>query len=779
MKHEDLILRSVSKLSKAFKFPMEALPVFIDSARKGPVAYTSVNGIWIGSKVVDNDPRNIHVYLAHEIFHYVVNNHGLTHKYTNPVVNLITDYKINELLYTLFGYDVKAVKYPGLLNRKWFGMTLDQIGQALLKRNVQEVTCSAEGLPHPRVAECAAYLRKKYVQHLSDIAPELFFLTRREEQVYSDVTLKTNDRSELVFDTCPLDKHELLKGLWYALWHKRPVASRTPGPCSVEQSFLYSLDLDRLRKATVGRAADSLWAARKLFNRLGKDANWIQAKQQKARFRVTVATDKLRRAKSAATKKHAAISLARAKASEAKAKALQPLSKLLTTHPVVTQTNAISYSPNSLSSAHKKPPSLVLPQVRVNESVKRIRLLVKGFDERFAKLQELVDDMRDQLGDMEGIADLGDDPTEGSSGPDQHRDAGDNGPQDTGNDAQDSSGDDDAGQDAEGNEDEDGAGVPKDRNKKGKKGKKRSDKTSPSESEGSADQTIPRLLPGKGHPAPPKPDQKKAPAGHGTGQGVREKLMNNLDANYTSLSSILDYMREVSTLLAQIRSRNRKTHTDGPDATYEYGNDLGRAATEEISLLANDVTRLDFLVKLSNHQLLLHSPQEKRRSSVILCLDTSGSMAGEFYNRAAGFCLAVMRYMQKEKRGVALLTFDSSKCKEYVADVGKSIDAPTIIDILTSPSYGGTDFDIPLLRSQEIKQEYGWKTLTTFLVTDGYCGLRQADKINQQKTNQDRIIVACVSTDSASSLAPVADEVHNIKRKGTTLEMVKAAHTLF
>jgi uncharacterized protein with von Willebrand factor type A (vWA) domain len=768
MKHEDLILKSVAKLSKAFKYPMEALPIFIDSARKGPVAYTSADGIWLNLKVIEKDPKNVHVYLAHEVFHYVVNNHGLTHKYPHLVVNLITDYKINELLHTLFGYDVSAVKFQGLLNRKWFGMTLDQIGQALLKRDTQEVTCSAEGLPHPRVAECAAFLRKRYVQHLSDIAPELFYLTRSEERTYSDVTLRSNNRSALAFDTVPLDKHELLKGIWYALWHKKPIASRTPGPCSMEQAFLYSLNLDRLREATVGKASDSLWAARKIFNHLGRDHGWILNKQHKAKTRLHEATDKLRYAKTKLLKKKAALRFARAKTSHDNAVALQPLAKLLKTHPVVTQTSVINYSPSSLASVHKKPPSLVLPPVRVNETVKRVRLLVKGFGERFVKLQELMDDMRDQLGDMEGIDQL----AEGSSPPedtDQNEQEGPAGSEESEDEGAELSEDSEPDTDKDSEEETKVKSKPK----KGKKGSSDTGNPVDAESSGSSE------TPAKPGPGGTKLSQAKSAAGKGKGTSVRDKLMDNLNANFNALASILEHMREVSTLLAQIRSRNRKTHSEGPDATYEYGNDLGRAATEEIALLANKSTRLDFLVKLSNHQLLLHSPQEKRRSSVILCLDTSGSMAGEFYNKAAGFCLAVMRYMQKEKRGVALLTFDSSKCKEYVADIGKNIDAPTIIDILTSPSYGGTDFDVPLLRSQEIKREYGWKTLTTFLVTDGYCGLRSADLINQQKTNQDRIVVACVSSDSASSLAPVADEVQHLKRKGTTLEMVKAAHTLF
>lgn len=774
MMHEDLILKSVARLSKAFKYPMEALPIFVDNARKGPVAYTTPNGIWISLRVIEKDPKNVHVYLAHEIFHYVVNNHGLTHKYTNLVVNLITDYKINELLHTLFGYDVNAVKFKGLLNRKWFGMTLDQIGRALLKQDTQEITCSAEGLPHPRVAECAAFLRKKYAQHLSDIAPELFYLTRSEERVYSDVTLRANDRSALAFETVPLDKHELLKGLWYALWHKKPVASRTPGACSLEQSFLYSLNLDRLREVTVGRASDSLWAAKKIFNRLGMDAGWIRNKQHKAKAKFHDATDKLRRAKTRATRKKAALRFARAKASHDRAIALPPLEKLFKTHPVVTQTSVISYSPSSLASVHKKPPSLVLPQVRVNDTVKRVRLLVKGFDERFAKLQELVDDMRDQLGDMEGIDQLAEDssPSEDDNQTEQESGESAEGQEPP----EESEADDDEGSGLSEESEADTGSKAKGEGQAKKSSKGSSDVSGPADVDSGAETPAP----GRPGPKPPKNSDKSA-AGKGKGKGpsVRDKMLDNLNANFNSLVSILEHMREVSTLLAQIKSRNRKTHSDGPDATYEYGNDLGRAATEEIALLSNKATRLDFLVKLSNHQLLLHSPQEKRRSSVILCLDTSGSMAGEFYNKAAGFCLAVMRYMQKEKRGVALLTFDSSKCKEYVADIGKSIDAPTIIDILTSPSYGGTDFDVPLLRSQEIKREYGWKTLTTFLVTDGYCGLRSADKINQQKTGQDRIVVACVSSDSASSLAPVADEVHHLKRKGTTLEMVRAAHTLF
>jgi uncharacterized protein with von Willebrand factor type A (vWA) domain len=258
---------------------------------------------------------------------------------------------------------------------------------------------------------------------------------------------------------------------------------------------------------------------------------------------------------------------------------------------------------------------------------------------------------------------------------------------------------------------------------------------------------------------------------------TRTKLLDGLLNKGARITEILEHMHEVETLIKQIRPITSKAGSDGVEATYEYGNELARMAPEEVALLTNKDTELDFLVKYATHQLLLRAPLERKRQPINLCLDTSGSMQGSFYNKAAGFCLAVIKFMMHERRGISLITFDSSICREVIIDAGKRVDIAALIEVLLNPSYGGTNFDTALLRSQAIRDELKWKSQATFLITDGFDHISQADRINNNKKT-DRIIAVVVSNDSGNALMPVADEIKKLKHKGV-YDLVDAARELF
>lgn len=743
------LLKSVSKLSKAFKFPMETLPIFVDNGKNEAIAYTSSDGLWISKKVLSRDPKNVHVYLAHEIFHWVVNNYGLTHKYTQFLANVITDYKINELLFKLFSYDVSKTYFKGLLEPKWFDLSLDQIGERILKKKLSLTkTCSAEGFPHAKVSECAAYLRRRFSEHLQ-VSKEIFYLRRDEDAEYAKA-LASIDRSKLKFDTFPLDKNLLLKSLWYSLWHQKPSATKPEGPLSVEQSLLFSLELSRLRQTTVSNPYDAMIAASKLFMHLDMDAFWRRVKINKTANRISKLTrDAAHSTKSKRKQLQKKLSFLLLKL--AYYQKLPSIQTLMETSPVCLRKISVSYSPRTLSTVTLVKKSSLLPSVVPNATVRRIRLLVSDFEKRFPKLQELADDFNQQLNSCGPK-------TESSQLDDE--DSIDNkqrlGPEKLGDKILDDVSNNDSGQgtDQTSKKSQKDAGDAK--NQKSEKAK--SEKTQDTQASG-----LSSTAAGNAH----------------LEATSRSILLENLDTNYTVLSDILVSMREVETLIAQMQARNKKTAEDGPDHTYEYGNDLSRSTSEELALLANVETTLDFLVKVSNHQVLLHAPLERKRSAVVLCLDTSGSMHGSFYSKAAGFCLAIMKFMNKERRGVALVTFDSNKCAEIVTDIGQPIDHAQVLNVLTKPSYGGTDFDVPLLRSQEIRTERKWKSVTTFIITDGYCRLSQTDRILQNKSPRDKIIASIVSSDAGASLAPVADEIHKIKRSSSLLEIVRTSHTLF
>ena len=800
------IAASLQKCSDALKFNLAVLPIFISHDAEGYPAYITPDGIWVHEKVVLNDPTNFHVYLAHEIFHWVVNNYSILNKFTPVMVNYITDFKINELLYKLFGFNVRKVKYKGLLNKKWFGKSLNEIGLAIIREDwIEEVTCSAEGVPHPKIGECAAMLRRRYKEHL-EATQEVFHFTVDEERAFTDA-LEVIDRSKLTFTTFALDKYVLLKALWYCFWHKQPFAMRPEGVLPPEHQLIFSVRWPQ-GMDTVGRDIDAMWAAMRMMQALDNDAGFLWNQRHRANDRCTATRSKLTIATKSRIRRKLLKQLKKHNASYEKWNKAKSLTELMKEDPIRLKAGMETRTrPRTMFSSMTETTDVLLPAVRGNDAVKRIRMLTRKPMRSILATVDMIDEVQDIMGDMftnaqEGkdieVPDTLEDAEALQKEMEQEMDSqDDDGPPNLGapesqdeaearkkvNEALKEDGDDEEGDDEEESVEDSST----------EKGSSNADSEGKSKSE---DTTGDTGTPNGGLSNASESGKESEIDGFGLsvsaqvgGSGAgkegaqfakrRVKVLDSMSAQRGSIARILSYMAEAETLIKQIQKQKTKLGEEGPDATYEFGNNLSNMTPEEVAFLNGENTKMAFLVKYATHQLLQRAPLESRKQPVVLMLDQSGSMfAGRMYEIAAGFCLAVLKFMIKDKRGVSFTVFDSSNGREVHADVNQKIDIMKILRILTTPSQGGTNFQLAFERAQTIRDYFKWKSFNGMCITDGLDRFSNPGKILSNMKEKDKFIGVLVGRDPGDTLSVVCDEVRHVHDR-SLVDLVNAAKSIF
>lgn len=242
----------------------------------------------------------------------------------------------------------------------------------------------------------------------------------------------------------------------------------------------------------------------------------------------------------------------------------------------------------------------------------------------------------------------------------------------------------------------------------------------------------------------------------------------------TKLQKILEAYRQADTLLQKIKSKSRKTADVGPDVLLDYGNDAVRALPEELALLANENTTLEFLSRLAQHQLLMRSPKNNSRSPVVFLLDVSGSMMGSNYDLAVGFILAFFKWLKKEGREIGLITFSTEIVAEYIVRKRETLNLMKALRILLTPSFGGTDFNVAL-KYACARTNAEFEKASIFMVTDGGDSLTQSgiEDINELKENAK--IYCITTTRKFGNLPSVVDRVAHLKPKKLHLEFLDFA----
>lgn len=125
---------------------------------------------------------------------------------------------------------------------------------------------------------------------------------------------------------------------------------------------------------------------------------------------------------------------------------------------------------------------------------------------------------------------------------------------------------------------------------------------------------------------------------------------------------------------------------------------------------------------------------EPRHGPLLLCIDSSASMAGEPEWMAKAIALEVVRLGNEQRRACHLFTFSGpGQLLERTLTFNPG-GLRSIIEFLQSGFHGGTDIGGPLARALEKIEEVGWERADMLLVSDGRFPL--ADSLAERMTKE-------------------------------------------
>ncbi len=219
-------------------------------------------------------------------------------------------------------------------------------------------------------------------------------------------------------------------------------------------------------------------------------------------------------------------------------------------------------------------------------------------------------------------------------------------------------------------------------------------------------------------------------AAWGDGPGSMEK--SEVNTQLLALVRKSGPLRDISNYLGRFRDifaqgkRNGYAYGRGEKYSLELGNDLSRAISSELSLLATPETLPLFLRKYQQKRIKQYQRREpvyKGMGNIICCLDESGSTQGDPAAWGKAVALTLLEIAASGGRSFALVHFsgrDSFKTDLFRPGAYTAADkmcaAETFLD-------GGTDFETPLTEAVRLMREDGFENADVVFITDGECAL--------------------------------------------------------
>lgn len=193
-------------------------------------------------------------------------------------------------------------------------------------------------------------------------------------------------------------------------------------------------------------------------------------------------------------------------------------------------------------------------------------------------------------------------------------------------------------------------------------------------------------------------------------------------------------LRDVSRYLGRFREifaqgkRNGYAYGRGEKYSLELGNDLSRALTSELAMLAAPETLPLFLRKYQRRQIKQYRRREpiyKGAGDIICCLDESGSTAGECAAWGKAVALTLLEIAESEGRKFALVHFSGPGRFQTDLFLPKQTTVEDKLRAAETFLDGGTDFCTPMNEALRLMQEEGFDNADIVFITDGECVLTQ------------------------------------------------------
>lgn len=156
--------------------------------------------------------------------------------------------------------------------------------------------------------------------------------------------------------------------------------------------------------------------------------------------------------------------------------------------------------------------------------------------------------------------------------------------------------------------------------------------------------------------------------------------------------------------------------------------DLGRLIPHELVALSHPVLRRDFQRRLLDGGLLtyaLRGTDQRGHGPLVVCLDTSSSMAGEKEIWSKAVALTFVELARRKRRRCHVVCFSSGEkgLRHFEMNPGSSwsVALERTLDLAEHFSGGGTDFRPPLDAAARLLGERALRRGDLVLITDGEC----------------------------------------------------------
>ena len=215
-------------------------------------------------------------------------------------------------------------------------------------------------------------------------------------------------------------------------------------------------------------------------------------------------------------------------------------------------------------------------------------------------------------------------------------------------------------------------------------------------------------------------------AGGRTSPGKQMELGRRLATNpkLKRLAALVGRMREHAATL------RRKSLERASEEVFSVrlGGDLERLLPPELVALRHPVLRKDFARRLVEGRLLsyaLRGADERGRGPMIVCLDGSGSMAGDKELWSKAVALTLLEIARRQRRLFRFIGFSSPETPLFVRDLNPrehwEIRMDRVMDVAEYFPGGGTDFETPLSAARDCLGAARYRRGDVVLITDGEC----------------------------------------------------------
>ena len=207
-----------------------------------------------------------------------------------------------------------------------------------------------------------------------------------------------------------------------------------------------------------------------------------------------------------------------------------------------------------------------------------------------------------------------------------------------------------------------------------------------------------------------------------------------------NLKAIARYLGRFRKIFAEGK-RNSFTYGRGEKYSLELGNNLSRALTSELVMLACPVTIPLLLQKYQRKQIKQYKRREpiyKGMGDMIVCLDESGSTAGDDASWGKAVALTLLDIAAENKRKYALIHFAGPG--SFRTDVFCPGEY-TVQDMMNAAECflnGGTNFETPLTEAIRLMASDGFENADIVFITDGSCALPDefTDRLRKEQTEK-------------------------------------------